>query len=365
MLVVRHSASSRAKCLVGALCCALLASCGGDAAPPINLRAHYVASVQPLVGTDLPGVILNEPGQIVATERHVVVAHRDSSRRWQLLAYSLDGGDPVAVWPRPDEPSRDSLESLRSLRLSPDGQKLSIFDLTKRRITDVLLDETSKGVQFRYHRTTSLASTHLLTDPVRVSDNLILSAGFFDSGRVAGFDSSGKVVMRLGTLALTDTGIPEPVRQHAAQSRAALRPNGEILALGWFYSDRIELLNLRDSSWSAAERPFNFDSPYRSVWSGLRFTFASAPGTHYGYLSLAPTEDRIFALFSGRGGGEPGGGMPNAARLVHVYCWDGRLVEVLELDEDAHVIAVNRDATILVATRDDFNASIRLYGLRK
>jgi hypothetical protein len=84
----------------------------------------------------------------------------------------------------------------------------------------------------------------------------------------------------------------------------------------------------------------------------------------FGYVRIATTDDRIYALFSGRSNR----GSPRDApygRFVHVYDWDGEFLAALELDNAALEIAVDPLGEELYATIEEPEPGVRVYSLRE
>ena len=79
-------------------------------------------------------------------------------------------------------------------------------------------------------------------------------------------------------------------------------------------------------------------------------SMASGEDLRFGYVDVAPTGDRIYALFSGR----TRGAYPDRAvygSTVHVFGWDGALQAIFELDIDAMAITVDEERDRILAVR--------------
>ncbi|NIU77657.1 MAG: hypothetical protein GWN71_30125, partial [Gammaproteobacteria bacterium] len=90
-------------------------------------------------------------------------------------------------------------------------------------------------------------------------------------------------------------------------------------------------------------RPFDFEPVFEVGRKNGQPSLATGADLRFGYVDVATTEDRIYALFSGqtRGGAPPGRAV--FGLYVHVYDWTGQLREVLELDRPAISVAVTED----------------------
>lgn len=84
----------------------------------------------------------------------------------------------------------------------------------------------------------------------------------------------------------------------------------------------------------------------------------------FGYVAVAATDDRIYALFSGRITAAFGREAPYG-EYVHVYDWNGEMQGVLKLDRASVGIAVDPEGEALYATTEDPRPAVRAYSLRE
>ena len=91
-------------------------------------------------------------------------------------------------------------------------------------------------------------------------------------------------------------------------------------------------------------------------------SLATGDDLRLGYVDVAASRDRIYALFSGR----TRAGHPDEAiygRDVHVFDWDGKLHSVIHLDADAMAIALDEGQDLLLAVRHLPTPAVLAYEL--
>jgi len=182
-------------------------------------------------------------------------------------------------------------------------------------------------------------------------DSRFLTSGPHESARFRIYDASGTPVGGLGPPAQAERGEPASIAAASREATFILHPSGRYLAEGGLMTGilRIHDLDAPDAA-RAGAAPFTFEPSYRVGVRGELPSMQPQMDMRYGYLGLAATDSRIFGLFSGRtlGGFGPASG---TGRFIHVFDWEGALLEVLELDEAVAGIAVARDGNALHATR--------------
>jgi TolB-like 6-blade propeller-like len=184
-----------------------------------------------------------------------------------------------------------------------------------------------------------------------------------NGGRLAVFSSSGEFTGTVGDTPPAAPGVPAQVAGHAYQSTARLSPDRTRLALVTRHADRLEIYRADGTLAARATGPRGFEPVY-SVARNPRGEpiFGSGRDLRFGYVDVAATEERIYALYSGRTRGQAPG-RANFGRWVHVYDWSGRLHEVLGLDSDVLGIAVSADGGTLYAVRHEPAPALVAYPL--
>ncbi|HEX7118016.1 MAG TPA: BF3164 family lipoprotein [Longimicrobiales bacterium] len=235
-----------------------------------------------------------------------------------------------------------------------------IYDFSLLRLTRVSLDRTGRAGQ-PATRMVHLSSEVIVVDPVWV-DSTVMSLGLFSSGRLAQFGADGRLIRTFGSLPPGDDEIPPAVLQHAYQSKLKANPSRTRLALATRHADRLEIYR-PDGRLVAAPPPlFGFLPKFEIREDDGEPAMATGQDLRFGYIDLTTTDDRIFALFSGRTRrGFPG--RANFGEYVHVFDWDGRLLSVLRFDSDALSISVDPSGRTLYAIRHDPRPAILAYAL--
>lgn len=149
---------------------------------------------------------------------------------------------------------------------------------------------------------------------------------------------------------------PEEVRRQvwlrASQSRLKPRPDRSRWAVVSRFADRLEIYHARGSLLAVGDRPFDFDPQ--------DLTREDPGAVRFGYIDVATTDSRIYALFSGRTRAE---GQANYGGRIHVFDWDGRLLDVWELDTRLIALAVTPDDGHLYGVSHHPVPAVRSYTL--
>ncbi|HKJ93094.1 MAG TPA: BF3164 family lipoprotein [Longimicrobiales bacterium] len=236
-----------------------------------------------------------------------------------------------------------------------------VYDLTLTRSTLVDLKTDFDGEARLGDRMMRLHGSALL-EPIRVR-NRIVSLGFFQKGRFAVLDDHGAFLGTVGPTPLPEqTDIPAFVRQQAYQSRMKANPSRTLLAVATRQADRLEIYRPDGTLLTLAQRPFHFDPVFKVEEKEGRPVIATGDNLRFGYISLATTDRRIYALFSGRTrAGFPG--EANYGRYIHVFDWSGRLLRVLKLDAAAFAVATDPGGHTLYTIRHEPTPAIMTYDL--
>lgn len=238
-----------------------------------------------------------------------------------------------------------------------------VFDAALRRLTLVELTSGNGVATVDRDVFVNLDANTTLLDPVLV-DNGFVSAGFFSGGRLGRFDANGELIETVGEIPETTVGdFPAVVRQQAYQPKLRPNPSRTMLVLATRHSDQLEIYQMDGTPVRRVYGPFrfeptSFDMGQRGEWIGM----IPEPDLRFGYVGVAATDDRIYALFSGRTNGAFEREAPYA-EYVHVYDWDGEFHGVLKLDRASLGIAVDPQGRELYLTTEDPEPAVRVYPL--
>lgn len=239
-----------------------------------------------------------------------------------------------------------------------------VYDVSLRRFTRMLLADGASGridpVGAEPEAIQLLAEVTLL-DPLW-SDTLIVSLGFFRGGRLGHFDADGRFLRAGGELPSSDDPVPEEARQHAYQSMLAADPSRSRFVVATRHADLLEVLRADGTVTARADPPFGFLPQYGVREWGGTVDLRTGTDLRFGYLDVAATDHRVYALFSGRTR-RAFPGAANQGEYVHVYDWDASLLEVYRLDRPAVAITADREGGGLFAVRHTPEPAVVRYAL--
>lgn len=258
-------------------------------------------------------------------------------------------------------------EFLAAWSLDPEPGSASafwIFDIGLQRFTRVDLAQDFRPGSRYGQQSVSLREAGPVASPVWSGDSLLVSPGFFQQGgSLAHIDPAGRLRRIVGDDPPGSEGTPMQVRQHAYQRKA--RPNADrsLFAVGTRHADRLEILRLSGVRIAAAERLANFEPVYQTADRGGQPSMDTGDELRFGYIDVATTPARIYALYSGRRRADVPG-QANYGEYVYVYDWHARLLEVLHLDVDALTIEVDEAQEKLYAVRHNPAPAVVVSDLR-
>lgn len=193
-----------------------------------------------------------------------------------------------------------------------------------------------------------------LFEPVRIGDTLV-SNGLFPGEILRFFVEDEGELRQVRTAVPTPFGREHPdVRMILNRTTLAASPSRQRLAAAFFYANRIEIYDRHGRRTAVSAGPRDLTPTYRVVPDPRQKLMRWVPTdeTRYGYVDVEATESRVYALFAGRRSGDIRNLDAFDGTEVHVFDWNGRLVEVMPLDAPVTHIAVDA-------------ASHTLYGLRR
>jgi hypothetical protein len=224
-----------------------------------------------------------------------------------------------------------------------------VYDAGLSRLTRVDLADWDQEPSWE-HRIVQLEASTTVLNPVWLDEERLLAAGLFLDGRLGRFDASGKAHGVVGPLPVTREGVPSNVVQHAFRGILKPRPDRALLALGTRHAATVEIFTAEGELVARASGPFSFQPVFQVAARAGGPSMASGGDLRFGYVDIATTSDRIYALFSGRTrDGFPGRAV--YAEYVHVFDWSGRYERAFRLDTEVAAIAVDDEAGRLFAIR--------------
>jgi hypothetical protein len=222
--------------------------------------------------------------------------------------------------------------------IDPSGQVM-VHDPMLQRVTWIDLERDFEGDRWVSDRSVKLNADAMIMETASTPTGLI-GTGTFTDARLAHLNPAGRLERTTGTPHVAPSEVSRRVWTRVYQSRLKPNPNRTRWAVASRFADRLEIYDADGVLSAMGDRPYGFDP------EDLKTDDEGA--VRFGYLDLATTESRIYALFSGRTRAE---GSAAYGGLIHVFDWEGRLVDIWELDARLIALAVTPDGH-------------RLYGIR-
>lgn len=304
-----------------------------------------------LVGSVLTlGVSLDGPTAI-AVHGHYLLVGEGSSGRVRVLDKQT-GRQITEAGRTGDGPGEfRSIWSIQP-RVESSGTAIWIFDTKLLRATGYWLRSDSLVLRDPPIR--------LLVSGVPLSvqwldDSTIIAAGLFAEGRFYLTDAGGRRAYAVGTIPYVAEGMPVLTAQQILQPSLGVHPHGHSVAIGARYAGRIDLYRIDSGSHVMADAPEAFDPA-----GGAGFRQGGA--TRFGYISVAVTPQKVFGLFSGRRRAETPG-RANYGQSLHVFDWNGRLLDTYSLDRDVFSITADPEREVVYAIVEDPEPAIVAFSL--
>ena len=269
-------------------------------------------------------------------EHPIHVLDRGTGKR--LASVGRHGEGPGEFqWPRAVEP------------VDPRGSVFWVYDAALSRLT--LLDTDSwLGGGASASPTVPLRSPAQVTNVVHDAAGGMFAAGFFADGRIGRFEADGSFAGASGPLPESTIEAPPSVLQHAYRGVLKADRGSGRLVLGSRHAGFLEVFEADGGYRGRIAGPFEFDPVFQVEAGESGPGLATGDDLRFGYVDVALTSDRIYALYSGRTRGDsPEEAMYGAA--VHVFGWDGALQRILHLDERLMAITVDERSHRLVGVR--------------
>lgn len=195
------------------------------------------------------------------------------------------------------------------------------------------------------------------------SDQSIIAAGFFPDGRLGQFGPDGQMLRAFGELPDGPQEAPAAVVQHAYMGTLKAHPNGSRLAIGLRHASWIEIRDKDGAIIGKTELSSESFSPKFDVAETEKGPMMRSDETlRFGYIDVAVTSSRIYGLYSGRTR-NGNGGNASFGWQVHVFDWSGKLIDVIDVEQDLIAIAVNADDSTLYGVSHDPTPAVLSWSL--
>lgn len=297
------------------------------------------------------------PAAIESDGDRLVVIDRRGEESVHVID-SDDGSWIASVGPPGDGPAE--FRSPVAITRDREG-RVWVFDTENQRMTRLDLGRLDDGNAWA-DRSFRLSSTTRVLDLTWTADAGMLAWGLFREGRYGRLDVRGRLEYETGTFPAVAAGEPAILNQQVYRVRFAAHPNGRLIVAAARHAGRIDIVDAEGVARVSAAAPVPFEPSFdvrgAAGWPMAVFTDES----RLGYIDVAATEGYIFALFSGRTAADFQG-RSAYARDVHVFDWNGRLVEILRLDRDVAAIEVDAGRAQLFAIQHDPMPAILRFSL--
>jgi hypothetical protein len=193
-----------------------------------------------------------------------------------------------------------------------------------------------------------------------ISGDRLVGTGDVDTNRLRFTDSAGR------TLATVKSSLlgPDSVSLEARRSLSAayftcIDVSRGRIAIAYVTAGRIDIHDSLGAMVAHANVPFPSNGEFEL---GKRGRWTARTDWRY-YADCTATGNHLYGLFAGHRTDGPGKGHTVAARYVHVFDWDGRLIRTFELDHEMSTIAVDGDTVLFAAGQETQGVySYRLAG---
>lgn len=248
--------------------------------------------------------------------------------------------------------------------IQPAGRRGAwLFDPTQTRLTLLDVPTLLAGDGNPVRRSVNLRAELAPMTAVWMSDTVLVSTGMFTRGRLATFDTAGRLKATAGPLPQAREGVPPAVAQHAYSGTLVGHPSRPLVAIGTRHADRVEIYGADGQLVQVGRGPRNFEPAFEVQVRGGTPIMVSGDDMRFGYVDLAAAGEHLYGLYSGRSRAErPGQAFYGGE--VHVFDWSGRLLRILPLDHLALALAVSPDERTLYSLRHNPAPAVLQHALR-
>ena len=336
------------------LALAVVANCDradDKATPPARLSGEVIAT----------GDYLDQPGQLAVVGDRLVVLDRSAP---MVHVFGLPEGRHLGSFgQKGDGPGEyRSARHVQADAGTPGDAwiyDLGLLRMTRLRFGQAPLPEVREIVNL-HNGGGVLLHPAWLTDTTLVISAIAPRHG---DGRMLLTDRTGQVVRMIGQAPRHPgaASIPTTVLQHAYEGPVTVRPDRARFAIATRLGDRLEVYGADGTQVAQVAGTTGFLPAFESRQRGEGVSMALGDDVRAGYVDLASTRDRIYALFSGAVGMQ--GSDTFAGREVHVFDWSGKQLSRMQLDAPVWTIAVEPGGRRMFGVRNDPEPSIVRFDL--
>jgi hypothetical protein len=335
----------------------LLAStvaCGRDRpAPgtPARLRGEVIAS----------GDYLDQPSRVAVVGDRLVVLDRSAP---MVHVFGLAEGNHLGSFGQNGEGPGEYRAAWQVQRDATNPRDAWIYDLSLLRMTRVRFGEAPLPQVQEVVKLHNGAGVFL--HPAWLTDSTLVVSAISPQhadGRLLLTDRTGTVLRMIGEAPRHPgaTSIPTTVLQHAYEGPVTVRPDRSRFAIAARLSDRLEIYGADGAQLAQVTGSTGFLPAFAVNERAEGVSMALGDDARAGYVDMASTDERIYALFSGAVGMH--GGDTFAGREVHVFDWSGKMVSRMVLDAPSWGIAVDPGEKQMFSLRHDPAPAVVRYRL--
>ncbi len=331
---------------------------GRDAAPEGDARAPSARAHDTLRATVLfDGDALGRPQAIGVLDDWLLVS--DVPRPHVLHVIRRSDGEYLKSWGR-EGGGPGEFRTLWSIQQADSGSAW-LYDSGQTRLTLLDVPALLAGTD-PVRRLVKLRAEVVPMTALWASDTLLVSSGLFAQGRLAMFDTAGRLRWTAGPLPPARDGVPPAVAQHAYSGTLVRHPSRPLVAIGTRHADRLEIYQTDGTLVRVARGPRGFEPVYEvRVRAGVP-AMASGGDMRFGYVDLAAAGEHLYGLYSGHSREErPGQAFYGGE--VHVFDWSGTLKRILPLDHLALALTVSPDERTLYTVRHNPTPAVLQHAL--
>ena len=332
-------------------------------ASPVPASAEAVSAYAPSLM--LRSEVLSErdwmaaPTDVEVMGPDLVIADNFADRPLSVIRRST--GAMVQSFGRMGRGPRE-FETAWSVDVIDQAGRFMVHDVTLQRVTWVDMDRDFQDGEWVADRSVKLNANALLLDLGWSPDGL-KGLGTFQEGRLGHLASDGRLLRTTGPTPLEGEEVPAHIRQQAYQSKLKPNPSRTRWVVATRHADRLEIFDAAGNLLAQGDRPVGFEPTYSAEGGEAgQARMTSDEDLRFGYIDVTTTEDRIYGLFSGRTRAE---GRANYGTRVHVFDWDGNLLDVMELDSPIIAVAAAPEGDVLYGIRHEPMPAIVRYPLRR
>jgi hypothetical protein len=224
--------------------------------------------------------------------------------------------------------------------INKQNDPIIIFDQRNRRIS--FLDTQEDGFTIAEEYATDLDLGKFTLD----NGIIYANADFFDDRSISMLEpKQGNSYLQIGAFnnavfTTENSKFTPEVLVHLNRSSMAVHPEKEYLVKAHLYTPIIQIFNSNRGLIKEINTDEDFLLSYRIEFDTRENInrFLRTKETKYAYLSVAASNDKIYALYSDRSEASTDSDIERTlGNILHIFDWDGKLIDVLQLNT-----AVNR-----------------------